>query len=65
MKKTYKTTISVWQKKPYGDDGPELVFEFLEDTLTARQFTAVLDGALENAGRPYEIMLKEIIVHED
>lgn len=65
MKKTYKTQICVSQKTAYGDDWPEMTFEFLDDILTARQFFAMLDGALSQAGKPFNIVLKEVISYEE
>ena len=65
MVKTYKTRICVCQKTAYGDDWPEITFEFLDDILTARQFSAMLDGALSQEGKPFRIDLKETISYEE
>lgn len=65
MSKIYKTKILVSQKPAYGDDWPEITFEFLDDMLTARQFSAILDEALSQAGKPFQIDLKETISYEE
>ncbi len=65
MKKTYKTKIHVSQKTAYGDDWPEITFEFLDDIMTARQFSVMLDEALSQAGKPFRIDLKETISYEE